>query len=460
MKRNKFSFLFFSLSSIVFFIFLVFVSAINPNDRRESSHPFKFDQKTQSSQDTISALLFSSASDYFIYKGAPIGFQYELLKRLGKDLGKEMIISVESDPAVVYQEILSGKYDIVAMDYKRNELIDYYLTFSTPHSTSYPVIVGKKQLSLDTVKLLKVGASLQFPIHLERPNLLANIPNLDIVYYDDITTEELFEKVDTGEEDFIICDYIEAVTFLTFFNNMMILGQIGNEYERQWNLKSTNKELNQEINHWLENFKEGKKYALLCKKYFSPKSPVINDSFAKSKYNKISPYDKVIKRYAERQGLDWRFVSSIIYQETKFHTDLVGMGGSFGIMQLMPVTGAKLGVNEESPVEEQIAAGIRYLAKLNKVYQEIEDDVERMKFVAGAYNSGPGHINDAQRLCEKYGHNPSNWDEVAQYLVLKSKKEYIKDPVVKHGHYPGSHTVKYANAVYDRYQAYLATIPE
>lgn len=459
MKKHKFSFLFSSFTAIIIFIFLIFVSAVIPPKESTIIHKPIYAENVVQSQDTVSVLLFSKASDYFIYKGTPAGFQYEMLVEFGKERGKKMDIKVESNPNIVYQAILSGEYDIVTMDFKRNPLLDYYLTFSTSHSQSYPVLIGKNQILTNSTKALRIGVSSLFPaeINLE---LLPTGTDAEIIYHEGVTTEELFEKVENGEEDYIVCDYIDAVAFLTYFDELEMIGAIGAEFDRQWNLKSINQGLNQELNQWLFSFKEGRKYAGLCRKYFNPNSSVINQSFARAKYNKISPFDQIVKKHADKQGLDWRFVTSIMYQETKFHTDLTGMGGSFGIMQLMPVTGAYYGVNPESPVEEQIAAGIRYMAKLNRVYRNIEDDDERMKFVAAAYNSGPGHINDAQRLCEKYGEDSQRWDNVAKYLALKSKKEYSKDPVVKHGLYPGSHTVKYAYAVSDRYQAYLAAIPE
>lgn len=442
---------------MAYFIFMLFVSAVNPDKKQIHHSPKPFREYAEiESTDTICALLLSKASDYFIYKGTPIGFQYELLIELGKNLGKTMNITVENDPNIAYEAIFSGQYDIVAIDYKRNPLIDYYLTFSEPHSTSYPVLVGKTGLPKDSMTFT-IGIPSRFPIDIE-PDLIPGTETMEIFYHEDMTTEDLFDKVQKEEEHYLICDYNEAITLLPFFSDLKVVVPAGQIYDRQWNLNGKNRELNAKINEWLSEFKESSKYEKLCKKYLSPKSAVINHSFKKSGYNRISPYDQIIKKNAEKRGVDWRFVTSIIYQETKFHTDLIGMGGSFGLMQMMPVTGSRYGVDENSTPEEQIIAGIRYICFLEKIYKDIPDDQERLKFIAGAYNSGPGHINDAQRLCEKYGSDPFSWEEVAGYLALKSKSEFVKDPVVKHGYYPGNHTVKYVSQVMDRYEAYSVVV--
>jgi len=268
----------------------------------------------------------------------------------------------------------------------------------------------------------------------------------------------LFDKLQKKEVNYIVCDYNEAITLLPFFSDLKMVNQMGPVYQRQWTLNNQNTKLNNSINQWLASFIKTKKYQNLYKKYLSNKSSVIYYTFKKSRSNKISPYDKIIKHYSEKYGLDWRYVSSIIFQETQFQSNLIGMGGSFGLMQMMPSTGAKYGIDEYSSPEEQIFAGVRHLAYMKRIYKDIKDEVEKMKFVSASYNAGPGHINDAQRLCVKYGADPKVWDNVATYLGLKSQKEYYNDPLVKHGYYPGNHTIRYVKQVMDRYNGYTLTV--
>jgi len=407
-------------------------------------------------KEIIRVLLFSKASDYFLYKGSPVGFQYELIKELEKALGKKVKIMVESDINLIMDAVFTNDYDIVAIDFKENPLLDYYQTFSIPHSTTYSVLVGRKGIMIDTLKNADIVVSSYFSNIIEKDSLPQNV-GWNIISKEE-QIEELFEEVQNGDADFLICDYNEAVTMLTFCTDLSIVKQVGKHYDRKWNLTGKNKALNQKIDRWIEKFKQSTKYKYLCKKYFSFQSQVIAQSFHKSKHNKISPFDAIIKHSAEKAKLDWRFLASIIFQESKFQTGLVGFGGSFGVMQMMPVTGATYGVTDESSLEEQVFAGSRYLNKLRETYKDIQDKYEQLKFIAGAYNSGPGHINDAQRLCIKYGKNPDQWKDVAYYLALKNRPEYYNDDEVKHGYYPGNHTVKYVSEVMERYVGYKAVV--
>lgn len=455
MKRNLFSSLFFITSSILLFIFILFFAERNAPDK--VIEKMKENEITENFGDTVNVLLFYQASDYFVYRGIPIGFQYDLLKQMGKELGKKVNITVENDPRIAYLAVFSDKYDIVAMDYRKNPLISYYLVSSVPHSTTYPVLIGREKESRDTIFPHVIYVPTNFP-HDITVDSLTNPASWDIIYNEDITIEELFDKLQNKEINYIACDFNEAITLLPFFSDLKIVNQIGPVYQRQWTLNNRNKQLNDSINNWMTSFVESTKYKKLHRKYLSPQSSVIYHTFKKSRSNMISFYDKIIKKYAEKHKIDWRYIASVIFQETKFQTDLIGRGGSFGLMQMMPVTGENYGIDENSTPEEQIAAGIKHLAYIGKIYKNIEDEVEKMKFISASYNAGPGHINDAQRLCVKYGENPLIWDNVAKYLSLKSKKEYLKDPLVKHGYYPGNHTVKYVKQVMDRYNGYTMTI--
>jgi len=445
-----------SLFLFVIFIFLLFNSAIIPYKTGANFAEYLQNNKIAKKSEVIRVLLFSKASDYFLYKGNPVGFQYELCKELEKDLEKEVSIMVKSDINIIIESFFTNSYDIVAIDYKENQLLDYYQTFSIPHSTTYSVLVGKKEVQMNELKYAEIMASSYLPNNIEKDSLPPNI--VWNIIMKETLIEDLFEDVQNGDADFLVCDYNEAVTMLTFYTDLIIFKQICAPYERRWRFVGKNRGLNETINHWIEEFKKSKKYEKLCKKYFSPQSPVIAQSFDKSKYNKISPFDAIVKHCAEKAGLDWRFLASIIFQESKFHIGLTGLGGSFGVMQLMPATATSLGITEDSSLEDQIRAGCRYLTKLRDTYKNVPDENEQLKFIAGAYNSGPGHINDAWRLCVKYGKDPFQWKNIAYYLALKNKPEYHEDNEVKHGYYQGSHTVKYVTEVMERYIGYKASV--
>jgi membrane-bound lytic murein transglycosylase F len=264
---------------------------------------------------------------------------------------------------------------------------------------------------------------------------------------------------DNGDIQYLICDYYQAITLMPFYSNVKILDNAGPQFERRWILNKKNVQLNDQINRWLLDFKNTKKYSWLLKKYFSQESSIIHASFSRKSNIEISQYDAIIKKYAEQYHFDWRFVASIICQESKFISGLTGRGGSYGLMQLMPVTMDYYGISEDDGEEAVIRVGVQHLNSLRKAFEDVSCEVEKLYFVAAAYNAGRGHIFDARRLCAKYEEDYKKWKDVSKYLKLKSQREYATDPLVKSGYFPGAQAVRYTQHVMERYYGYKAAYP-
>ena len=448
MKKGRVSYIVFGLFCAIFFGALF----------HEYGHRDSIYDNTvpvdESRHDTIHALLFYHASDYFIYRGSPIGFQYDMLKQMAKDLHKEIIISIESDPENAFYACFENHYDLVAMDVNKNQLFTSFLTFSEPHSYSYPVMISRKNLKLSDTLDYVLHVPAQFPVDVS----LADIDfgtNWRVVQTEHESTEDLLELLAEKEMNFVASDYNLAITLLPFYPSLKIVGRIGSDFNREWVLNPNHPKLNDTINNWITEFKGTKRYETLCKRYLTTNSHVIQQSFGKSNRTSISAYDGIIKQNCKVYNIDWRFVSSIIYQETKFNTELTGVGGSFGIMQIMPSTAENYGISDTSSVEDQIRAGVKHIASLYKRYQSIPNETDRLYVTAAAYNAGSGHLQDAIALCAKYETDSVNtWQNIFKYLNLKSQKKYYSDPVVRCGYYPGNHSIQYAKEVMERYKGY------
>ena len=449
LKNSRSAFLLLGLSSLCLFLILYLHF---PAKNYKTEHYYKDCVKNNS----LKVFLFANYSDYFVYRGIPLGFQYELLNILADSLNLALDIDVECDYYNVYSiadEEKKKDYDIIAMEIPHCELLNSLVCKSLPFDTTYPVLVGARKSSVtdDTIRTIYLPANFATAII---PDSLPSPDSWLIEKSSYASVEELFDWLDNERISYIASDYHTAALLLQFYPNLSILKQIGAPYPRQWILRCENDSLNSQINSWLTRFVNSKKYKSLCRKYFSQQSRVQNVPQAKVKTRHISPYDNIVRKHASEIGLDWRFVMSIMYQESKFYSGLYGLGGSFGLMQMMPATCAKYGIDENSSEEEQIIAGVRHIKSIQRFFADINDEREKMLFTAAAYNSGPGHIQDARRLCSKYGDNSNSWEDVSKYLILKAEKEYYTDPVVKCGYYPGRHAATYADLVMERYDSY------
>jgi len=91
-------------------------------------------------------------------------------------------------------------------------------------------------------------------------------------------------------------------------------------------------------------------------------------------------------RYADQYAVPMDLVDAIIEVESAWQPNAVSPKGAAGLMQLMPATAVTFGVTNRFEVEQNVRAGVAYLAHLLTVFR---GDV---RLVAAAYLSGEGCI--------------------------------------------------------------------
>lgn len=89
---------------------------------------------------------------------------------------------------------------------------------------------------------------------------------------------------------------------------------------------------------------------------------------------------------ATAYGVDKALVRAIIHAESWFEPTALSSAGAQGLMQLMPATQERFGVSDPHDPQQNISAGVKYLAWL---MQEFDQDLER---VIAAYNAGENAV--------------------------------------------------------------------
>jgi len=98
------------------------------------------------------------------------------------------------------------------------------------------------------------------------------------------------------------------------------------------------------------------------------------------------PYSDIINAKCSKYGVDPSLVKSIIKAESNFNPRAVSNKGARGLMQLMPSTGADMGVRDFFDPEQNIDGGVRYFRFL---LDNFSGDVE---LSVAAYNCGQGRV--------------------------------------------------------------------
>lgn len=122
-------------------------------------------------------------------------------------------------------------------------------------------------------------------------------------------------------------------------------------------------------------------------------------------------YRDLVEAAAKRYKVDADLISSVIAVESSFDPKAVSRKNARGLMQLLPETAARLGVQDIFDPRENIDAGTRYLRELLEQYN---NDVA---LALAAYNAGPDKV-------QQYGRVPP-FAETISY-VRRVKRGYEK----------------------------------
>ena len=215
--------------------------------------------------------------------------------------------------------------------------------------------------------------------------------------------------------------------------------------------------LRDSINAWLTREMETKKYKLRHEIYYSYININVSSRYYSGNGDIISAYDDLIKKHSAKLQWDWRYIASLIYEESHFIPDISNPSGAYGLMQLMPAAYQKFAHDSAdiSNPDVQVMAGINHINYLKKHAPEtITDTAVLIRYVLMGYNAGHGHAEDAFHLAEKYSETPNSWNNLAEYMKLLNDKNFYTDSVVKCGKYKGSRTVAFTNNVVNRYKHY------
>lgn len=102
-----------------------------------------------------------------------------------------------------------------------------------------------------------------------------------------------------------------------------------------------------------------------------------------------SNFESMALARGKAHGVDEHLVRHVMHKETgglKDRANAVSPAGAIGVMQLMPRTAKELGVSNPYDPEQNIEGGVKYLAQLQRKYQD-------PKLTAIAYNWGPGNTD-------------------------------------------------------------------
>ena len=421
----------------------------------------------------LRVLTRNNASSYYLYRGRPLGFEYELARLLAKDLGVRLEMVVPPKESDLIPWLLEGRGDVIAAAMTVTAARRRRVVFSRPYLFTREVLVGRKgaaapdslaQLGGKTVYVSRFSSYEETLKALMTSGVRLRMETLDEAR----ETEAILASVGQGTIPWTVADdllvRIEQAYGIPIEASLVLAPRGGPAEGRglpiAYAVRPGEKELLAALNRFVKRRYRGLEYNVAKKRYYENRRTIERHRKHRlSETGEISPYDSLFKKYATLYRLDWRLLAAQAFVESRFNPQAKSWVGAVGLFQVMPRTGRALGFTNLGNPDISTHAGAKYMARLLGRFEPKLPFPERVRFALASYNAGLGHVIDARRLAGRVGLDPDRWfQNVEKAMLMLSRAEYARQ--ARHGFCRGSESVAYVSHIQDLYDAYVEVTKE
>lgn len=412
--------------------------------------------------DTLRVLVLRDPLSWEQRPQATTGLEFEMLERFARSIKVPLLAIPVTHPDTMLIDLQAGRGDLIAAQCTDRKDRRPWFAFTTGYITVRPMLARLRTETVPDQKAITKSAIVN-QLHSSLWSPFAYRLSADTVTDPtaNATPEDLLMDVVLGRSDAVLITDVQAAHEAQRFPILEFLPTQGSERELRFMLRKNSPQLLQRMNAWLADENEREAREKLIGTYTGRigdpgplkvrrSIPVHGDS--------ISPYDAYFRHHAQNLRWDWELLCVMAWKESRFDSTVTSHMGAQGIMQLMPRTSARLGLDSAAVMADHIRIAAKYLSRLDTLWMRaVPDREQRLRFALASYNAGPGHIIDAQRLAEHLGLDPKKWEgHVERAVLLLAKPRYYMRPEMKNGFCKGSqvfHYVRDVVALYRKLQA-------
>ena len=391
---------------------------------------------------------------FVIDKHGPSGIEFELARAFAADLGVELEMLPAANIGDAYSALDRGVADIAASGLTARVEGKLSYLYSSPYLEVSQQIVYRSGTRRPSSMNDLAGARVMVLAQTSSADALRDtqhaLPALSWQEATRIETFELLKKIVDGEIDYAVVKSNEFFMHQGLFPGLEVAFEIERPEQLSWatSRKRHNSRLYQTMQSFLGAYEASGDLDLLRERFFGY-LPEINrralKAFAERADRQLPRLEKVMRRIGKEEGVDWRLLAAISYQESHWNPQAVSRTGVAGMMMLTKATAAEVGVSDRRNMEQSLRGGARYFHDLLSQVSEDIAPPDRELFALAAYNIGPGHVEDARKLATLRGADPNVWAEVEPQLLLLSKREWHSR--TRYGYARGFETASFVNRI-------------
>lgn len=387
---------------------------------------------------------------YFSSGQGESGYDYEMAARFAKYLNLELKMMPFANISELYDALRAGKIDIIAAGladtpsrrekfrvgpplYRVNQVLVYRQGTRPPkdiNDLEGDITVITDSSFVDTLSELQISN-----------------PNLIWKQEKDKDSEELLAMIASGDLQYTIADSTSLDINRRFMPELRQGAILKEKQPVVWLLPPNNSDLlmSKLLAFWHIEKRSGT-LAHLNEKYFAHVKRfdyVDTRAFIRAIDNKLPKYQQTFEKYAG--DIDWRKLAATAYQESHWNPNARSPTGVRGLMMLTLPTAKQVGIKNRLDPYQSIQGGAKYLNSMLERLPESIPESQRMWFALASYNIGFGHVEDARKLAQSMGLNPSAWRDIKEVLPLLQKRKHYKK--TRYGYARGNEAVHYVDSI-------------
>ena len=396
----------------------------------------------------IRVLVPYSRTLYFNDRGAQRGltadtlsdFEVFLNRKYGQKGRPITVVALPTTRDKLLRDLEQGRADIAAgnitMTAERGRTVD----FSAPIALNVAEIIVTGPRS---PKLARIGDLAGREVHVRRSSSywasVEAVKARPVAVPEALEDEDLMDMVAAGMIALTVVDEWKANAWAAMNRRLRPRPELALTDGQQigWALRAETPKLRAVVNEFIATHpgSREKRY-----KSFPQYLSTLQNATADADWKRFEATVALFRKYAPRYRLDYLMAAALGYQESRLDQRARSSVGAIGIMQLMPETGATLGVGDINEAEANVHGGIKYLRRLmDRHVGEGPDEQNRTLFALAAYNAGPARLAGLREEAAKSGLDPNLWFNNVEIVAARRI---------------GNETVTFVRNVYKYYVAY------
>lgn len=439
------------INLLILMSFFVFLSVLIHNKKLSSLSRLERIKK----RGVLRLITSNSINTYYYYNGQPAGFEYDLAREFADFLNVDLgVVTPGWNNMFSYLE--QGKGDFIASGLAITNSRLEKVNFSIPYMkiqqriVHHKLVFGPKNISDLTFRTIHVRRGTSYHSRLEE--IKQSGTNFNYILHDNIPTQELIKMVNDRKIKFTVSDHNIAYLNQRYYPDIRIGIALQKKEPLAWAVQKKDLQMLEQVNKFFLYANHTGLLTQIVNKYYPDikgSDPFDLKIFHKRIETRLPKYKKFIIEESRKYGFDWKLVAAIIYQESHFNPDAQSFTNVKGLMQITKAAAKEMGIKNRVNPSQSIKAGIKYLDKMFKKFNHIENEHEKILFALASYNIGYGHVTDAMKIAADKGLDETKWQNLKTILPLLSKSKYYKK--AKHGYARGWEPVQYIERILTYY---------